>query len=401
MILMEQGITEIDERLISNLENIPIPDHDTPVPVLQIVSTLQIGGGENVVATLAQVLPADRYDIHVCCLHREGPLANVLRDKGVDVIWLNMRLRYWPISLFKLFRLMKDLNVQIVHTHLSPADFWGRVAAILAGVPVIVTTEHNQNLWRKWPQRIANRILNRYTNKIIAVSEDIRKLRIKLDCVSPKKVVTIPNAVDLERFRQVENRDQTREELGLNDSSVLIGTVTRLEYRKRIDRLLAVSEEVFDRTPEARFVIVGDGPLRNDLEAQAEKLALPPGYLHFLGRRMDVPDLLSAMDIFVSCSDFEGMPIAILEAMASGKPIVATKVGGVPEVLQDRYTGLLVSPNDLESMTEAIVELATDKQLREFLALNAFRIADQCYSTQLFSQRTSALYEALLLETNG
>lgn len=393
---MNSGIMNSNAQISSGLGISPKPEYPHTIPVLQIVSSLKLGGGENVVATLAQTLPADRYTVSVCCLHREGSLADMLRDKGINVVWLKMRLRYWPISLFKLYRLLRRMKIQIVHTHLHPASIWGRIAAILAGVPVIINTEHNLNLWRRGHHRFVERIVNRYTTKIIAVSEDIRLLRIRSEGMSPQRIITIPNAVDIDRFSRVNSRERVRKQLGIDASSLLIGTVARLEYQKRIDHFLEACHLIQKHFPNIRIVIVGDGTLRRELEAQAKRLNLLPEHVQFLGNRKDVPDLLSAMDIFVLSSEFEGMPIALLEAMAATKPVVATRVGGIPEVIKDGQNGLLVSYNDPPGLAKAILELIKNDDLRQSLAFQAFKTVNECFSTSVFSQRTSSLYDALL-----
>ena len=335
----------------------------SPSNVLYIIGTLQLGGAENQVVTLAPALCNERYTIHVCCLRREGVQADALRARGIQVVPLNMRLRYWPMAVFRLYRLIKRLDVQIVHTHLYDAGIWGRMTARAAGVPVILTTEHGMTLWKRRRHLLLERSVNRFTDKMIAVSEDIRQRRIHDEGVSPEKIITIPNAVDIKRFSRMNSREQVRAELGIDTLAPVIGTVARLVAAKRLDYLLEAARIVCETVPQVRFLIVGDGPFREELEGQALQLNLAPKYVRFLGSRQDIPELLSAFDIFVLSSEREGLPVALLEAMAATKPVVATRVGGTPQVIQDGYNGLLTSVHDPAGLAKAILMLINDDTL--------------------------------------
>lgn len=269
------------------------------IDVLHIIHSLSLGGAENQLLTLAPALNNDCFRIHVCCLWSEGILADKLRERGINVFSLNMRLRYLPIAVYKLYRLIQLLKPKIVHTHLYEAGVLGRVVAKIAGVPVILTTEHGMTLWKRCYHLLLERIINRFTDRMIAVSEDIRQRRIHHEGYSPEKIITIPTAVDIKRFNQINAREQVRTELGIESSSPIIGTVARLVEAKRLDCLLEAACVVCETIPQARFLIIGDGPLRDELEGQALQLNLSPQNVKFIGSRQDIPELLSALDVFV------------------------------------------------------------------------------------------------------
>lgn len=373
-----------------------ISDHQRSINVLHIICSLPLGGAENQVVTLASALGSDRYTIHVCCLRREGVQASALRARGVQVVALDMRLRYWPIGAYRLYRLIERLKPQIVHTHLFEAGIWGGIVGTLAGVHVIMTTEHGMFYWRKPHHILVGRLVNHLTDKRIAVSEEIRQCYIKNQGGAAEKIITIPNAVDVERFSGLTSRNQLRRQLGVNASSPLVGTVARLVSAKRLDCLLETARLVCETVPQARFLIIGDGPLRDELEDQALQLDLTPEYVRFLGSRQDVPDLLSALDIFVLSSEREGLPVALLEAMAASRPVVATQVGGIPQVIQDGHNGLLVSPHDAAGLANAILTLIQDSALRESMAREAYRTVEGRFSTKVIAQQIVALYDSLL-----
>jgi glycosyltransferase involved in cell wall biosynthesis len=365
------------------------------INVLFIIDTLQIGGAENQVITLATALSKDPYRVQVCCLRRPIQAAT-LQARGIPFVSLNMRLRYWPVAVYKLFRLIRQVKPQIVHTHLGGADFWGKLVSIFAGVPVIFTTKHGMPQWKNRIQLITERLENLYTDKVIAVSEEIRQYILKQRVISPEKIITIPNSVDIERFSQADSRDRKRAEIGVISSELLIGTVARLVQVKRLDYLLEAAHTVCEKLPETRFVIIGDGPLREKLEVQASQLNLLPQKVMFLGSRVDIPELLSALDIFVLSSETEGLPVSMLEAMAALKPVIVPKVGAIPQVILDRQNGLLISPHDPAGLAEAILTLAEDDTLRRSLAVKGNRTVETRYSTNAISSQILALYDRAL-----
>jgi glycosyltransferase involved in cell wall biosynthesis len=274
------------------------------------------------------------------------------------------------------------------------------MAGKLAGVPVIIATEHSVTFTRERHVFI-ELLINHFANKRTAVSEEIRQCYIKNRLGSPEKIITIPNAVDVERFDRRDTRTQLRTQFGANTSSHLVGTVARLVQPKRLDYLLQAARIVCDAIPQTCFLIIGDGPLRQELECQAVELGLAPEYVRFLGSRQDVPDLLAALDIFVLSSETEGLPVAMLEAMATSKPVVVTRVGAIPQVIQDGNNGLLVSPHDPAGLAKAILTLIENVALRESLSREGYRTVEAHFSTDVVCQQIITLYDSLLEKKDG
>jgi glycosyltransferase involved in cell wall biosynthesis len=270
----------------------------------------------------------------------------------------------------------------------------------LAGVPVILTTEHGMTLWKKRHHLLLERLANRFTDKMIAVSEDIRQRRIHDEGAPSGKIITIPNAVDMERFGPMNSRERMRKELGIGTSYPVVGTVARLVTAKRLDYLLEAARTVCEAVPRARFLIIGDGPLREELEGQALNLDLIPENVRFLGSRQDIPELLSSVDIFVLSSEREGLPVSLLEAMAASRPVVATQVGGIPQVIEDGHNGLLVSAHDPAGLAKAILTLIEDSTLRESVAREGYQTVKARFSADVIGRQITVLYDDLL-EKNG
>jgi glycosyltransferase involved in cell wall biosynthesis len=368
--------------------------------VLQIIGTLALGGAEKQVADLTLAMSNAGNTVSVCCLGGEGILAEALRAKGIQVYSINLRLRYLPVSLYKLYRLIKRLSPHVVHTHLYHAGIWGRLVAKWAGVPVILTTEHGMNPWKTRFQWLLEGLLNPFTDKIIAVSEEIRQCHMKRQGIPPVKIVTIPNGVNVECFTRLDSRDKTITQLGFDPSTFFVGSVARLARPKRLDELLLAARLVCNNAPHSHFLFIGDGPLRQELEDQASQLGLTPNSVTFLGSRADIPDLLQVLDIFVLSSETEGLPISLLEALAATRPVVATRVGGIPEIIKDGVNGLLVSPHDPKGLAESIQELMRNEDLRRSLAVEGYRTVETSYSIKVIARKILALYELLLQEKN-
>jgi glycosyltransferase involved in cell wall biosynthesis len=379
---------------------VPTNEDYHPANVLFIIDSLPLGGAERQVVTLASSLNGNRYKFYVCCLRNEGVQANELRSNGIPVVSLKMRLRFWPMGMYRLYRLIRHLKPKIIHTHLYESGIWGRLVGIFTHTPVILTTEHSL----PFPKRrylLLERITNHFTDKMIAVSEEIRQKCIHKQGVPPDKVITIPTAVDIAHFQGVKTRNHLRNELGMRDSSPLIGTIARLVRPKRLDYLLEAARLVCNKVPKARFVIIGDGPLREELNNQAEELGLIPGCVSFLGSRFDIPEILSSLDIFILSSELEGLPVALLEAMASTRPVIATRVGGIPQVIQDGYNGILVSPHDPTGLANAIFAVIEDNTLSRSMAIEGFRTIESRYSINAVGQQIVSLYDSMLKKKCG
>jgi len=367
------------------------------VNVLHVIPALGFGGAERQVVTLAAGLDRCRYAPTVCCMRKSGPLAEALAERDVDVIVLGWRTRYLPVSLLRLVRLMRSRRVDIVHTHLFDGGLWGRLAARLAGVPIIVHTEQGLNPWKRRRHIWYERFADRFTDRRIAVSEDIRCSRIRRESLDPAKLVVIHNSIDLAYFdlATIEDPAVAREALRLNGSQPLVGTVARLSHEKDIATFIEAAARVGACIADVRFVIVGDGPLRRDLEGLTGKLGLRERVI-FTGARPDVRELLATMDVFVLPSLREGISVSLLEAMAMERPVVATAVGGTPEIIQDSGAGLLVPPRDTQALAEAITSLLRDPQRRARLGAAARERVREAFSAEACVAQVERLYEELL-----
>jgi glycosyltransferase involved in cell wall biosynthesis len=303
--------------------------------------------------------------VAVCATRSAGNYQPVLDEAGVRTIILDRNSRWETYKLLGLLRLLRRERIDILHTHLFGSNTWGRILGRLAGVPVIIAHEH----WSSKSQREVwvDRLLYRLSDRILVPSEASKRIVMEMERIPAHHLSVLYNGVDISHFTpESVSGCEVRRELGLRCEELVIGTVGRLSPEKGgVDVLIRAVERLRRTHPRARLLLVGDGPLRPDLEKVADELG---SNVIFTGTRTDVARLLSAMDIFVLPSLKEAMPIALLEAMAMRLPVVATSVGGVPEIVEDGESGLLVPPGDEQALHAALQRLAADPALMSTLA---------------------------------
>lgn len=346
-------------------------------------------GAEVQVATTASYLVKRPEVVLTAVLFNEGRLARELRTLGVGVAVVDEHEHSASGILAFLIRFLKAHRVDILHTHRYKDTVLGAVAGKLAGVPHVVRTVHGlTEPMRGWDRMkfkaydaLDKMVLWHFADRVIPVStgmaETLRDSGYRRSAVTP-----IHNGVDLGRIRATRDRHEVRQSLGIASGALLVGTVGRLSPVKAHADLLRAARLILQEVRDARFLIVGDGPLERELRALAARLGLEDACL-FAGRRDDTCDLVAAMDIFVLPSLHEGIPMALLEAMAIGTPVVATAVGGVPEVVTDRVSGVLVEPRDERALADACLELARDRHAAQALAACARRRVETRFSHEV------------------
>jgi glycosyltransferase involved in cell wall biosynthesis len=372
-----------------------------PVHVMHIIDGLRVGGAETLLCNLVRGLPRERFRITVgYCT--PGPLIKDLQAQNVSLIQFPRLAMIDPLLVWRMWRAIKHDPPLIVHTHLFKSDMHGRPAARLAKVPVVVSAIQNCNDWARNP--LLGRMYGQTTwlaDRLIAASEEVRQFTIQMMGVPAQRIVTIPNAVPVQRFQgQHEAGKRLRIELGIDLQSPLVGIVARLMPQKDHATFLDAGAALMRSLPQARFLIVGDGPLRMELEAQARALGIAESVL-FAGLRSDIPAVMAALDVLVFSSRWEGLPVAMLEGMAAGVPVVATAVDGIPGVINDAQNGLLVPPQQPQALASALLRVLQDRMLAEQIGSAGARHVEQHYSIQAAIRQTIALYDALLQQSGN
>lgn len=344
----------------------------TTTPILYLVNEFADASVNNLILSLIHKLDPVRFEFHVLALKAaSGPLESAFEDAGARVDRLGMRDRLGVGLIQPLVRYIHDHRIQIVHTHVLRPDVLGAAAARLAHCPIIISTKHNPSYTRQQPVWLARNAVYwpamYLPTHIITVTEIIRQQAIRHLHIHPDRVSTIHNGIEVERFYRPDARGPVRASLGFGPDDLVMAFTGRLVGGKGLRKLLPAAQQVMAQHSQVRLLIAGDGPLEGELKQQVRDLGIAARTV-FTGFRTDIPQLLAACDLFVLPSAIEGLPLALLEAMAARKPAVAAISGGTPEVITDGETGLLVPPGDVRALVGALNALVADASWRQCLA---------------------------------
>lgn len=371
------------------------PASNRRIKVLHILRSLAVGGAEQVVVNYALFGNEKRFEIAVCTLCGGGPLQGPLDEAGVRVHSLNKQPGFDPWIIPALVRVIRRESPDVVHTHNFTANTWGRIAARIARVPAIVATEHNVMTGRSRLRRLLRRWLARSTDRVIGVSQSVVSSHQQEDGISSDRYLTIYNGADPERFNVGGSGEELMDQPPFDEPGLVVGIVGSLTPQKGHRDFLEAALLVSNSIPTARFVVVGEGDLRPDLEELTGRLELSQ-QVTFMGLRADIPHLLKQFDLFVLSSLWEGTPMTILEAMASGLPIVATRVGGLAEIVVSGETGILVEPGDPKALADAMIDLLRDEPRRHQFGRAGRQRFEAQFTVASMVAQTEALYESLV-----
>lgn len=333
-----------------------------PRKLILLTVGLGVGGTETHILDLASRIDRSRFEVIVCCMKAGGGLAEELRARGVRVVSLEGKGKLDARVLFRLWRLLRSERPDIIQAFL----FWANISARLLGgtlrkIPVI-STYHDEVISEGWLVRNIDRLTLKWSHTIVCCSEAVRRSVSSQIGGDVARYVIIPFGLDMHQFS--EGDVATRRELGLKEDGAVIGTVCRLvEPKKGLSILLAAMADLkrLGGTPGCQLLIVGDGPARAMLQRLSERLEITP-WVVFAGVRRDIPRVLPVMQAFVLPSLYEGFGISILEAMALGRPVIATSVGGIPEFVTHEVTGLLVDPGNASALADAIKRILENSE---------------------------------------
>lgn len=340
-----------------------------------------------------------KYKIIVCCLREGGPYEKKFRDNGFEVKNFRMKTLFDFWVIFKLIKFIKVNKIDIVSTALFPADVYGRISAKLAGVPVILSTRHRfEDSKQEKNYRLfswLDTLTMSFATNIIAVSEAVRNYVIRWHRINPTKVVTLYNGIDIEKYKSNKNGDCFLNKFNLDKNRLTIGFIGRLVEVKGLGYLLDAAAEIIKEKKGVQFLIVGDGPLKGMLQKKASDLGINK-HIIFTGYQQNVHEILGVIDILVISSLSEALPTVILEAMASGKPVIATNVGGISELVVNGENGILVPPRDIRALVEAIAELSESSDKRRIMGENGRQIVTKQFSIEKMIRDYEEFYDSCL-----
>jgi glycosyltransferase involved in cell wall biosynthesis len=334
-----------------------------------------------------------------------------LESEGIQFIQCPSLVRRLNIikdfrAFFEIWKLIKKNNPLIVHTHSSKAGLLGRLAAKLAGIPITVHTPHGHVFFGYFgPIKtrifiILEKLAYRITDKIVALTNREKEDHINLGIASKNKFVVIPSGVELKKFKEVPHNEKQnlKRELGIPENALIIGTVGRLEPVKGPEFLIEAAKYIIPKYPNTHFLFSGDGHLKQNLKKKASELGIEKNII-FLSWRDDIAKIISVYDIFVLPSLNEGMGRVLVEAMALGKPIVASNVGGIPDLVTHGKNGFLVPPKDPKEFAKYIQIFLEDKERRMKMGLTGKEIALN-FSKEIMVEKINGLYKKLMTQKN-
>ena len=362
------------------------------VTVAHVIYGLKRGGAERLLVPVARHAGSSRYRFIFIALTCAGPVENELRQCGADIRILRRDGKFTIFDLGRLIRLLKKEKVEIIHSHLVNADLWAGIAARCLGIKHISTLH---GIEFRPIGILKQRLGMLLPDKIIAVSDYVAGVCIEQFKVKTEKVVMIYNGIDFERFQVKVDTRSKKEELGIRDEVIVLATFGRLAPEKGHRYLIEAAAQVRGVFKNIVVLIIGEGEIKKRLMQQASRLGIEKE-IKFLGERQDIPELLSITDIVILPSLYEGFPLAALEAMAADKPIIATSVGGLPELITDKQDGILVEPKSSSSLAESILRLIKDKDFARQLVLRAKGKIKNRFNQEKMLSRITALYDEVL-----
>jgi len=385
-------------------------DIGTKLKIALVITRMDRGGAPDIVKALFNHLEASEHEVKLITGPTSAPSREIglfMKEKSDEIIIIpELKRDPDPVkdlaALVRLTALFRRDRFDIVHTHTAKAGFIGRIAARLGGVPHVVHTPHGHNFYGYFSPLatplivVLERIAAKFSDRIVVLTDVEKADMIRYNICSASKLAVVPSGLDLKRYRpngiNVEGK-RAEFKVGLDDR--LVGMIGRLEAVKGSGYFIDAVKVVAEKIPKAKFLIVGDGPLKGELKARSEELNIADRVI-FTGWREDIPEILAVLDIVVLASLNEAVGRVLLEAGAAGKVVVATNVGGIPEILKDNETGILVPPGDSGRIADALVSLLTDSRRMRGMGLAAQEWVNANFDEARMVRDIDALYKELI-----
>jgi glycosyltransferase involved in cell wall biosynthesis len=370
----------------------------TPTRIEYVIDHLNVGGAQRHLVELFSGLDRRRFAPQVCVGKAGGALTAAIEAMDIPVRSFGMGESlgepHTARGLVSMARRLRAEHVQIVHGYLYMGNILGVLAGALAGTPIRLAAKRSLDRYPRPVQLHATRFANRFAHRIMCNAEAVRRFVQQEERPDPRKLAVIPNGISLATERPAPQRPA-----GVRADTRLVGTIGRLTWKKAYDDLLQAARRVCAVRQDVEFVMIGDGPLRGQLEQQARELGIRDR-VHFLGEIQDAPALLAGFDVFVLSSIIEGMPNVLLEALAAERPAIVTRAGGMPEIVTHEKTGLLASPARPDELATGILRLLADPDEARCLGRAGRHMVEQRFSSTAMIASFERLYDELAI-THG
>ncbi|MEW5768357.1 MAG: glycosyltransferase [bacterium] len=363
------------------------------IRILHVIQWLEQGGAEKGACLLAASLNKDRYESIVCAF-QDGLMRQYIEPLGVDLNIVEKKHKLDMVFLMKLVYLMKKKKVDLVHCRGIPPTVYGGMAAKLAGLP-LVTSVHGRSQFQTKTGLKALYLIQKFGGKVVAVSESMRDDLVREGNLERDKIMVIHNGIDVKNIELGDGGQIKREEFKVDTSSLVIGAVGTLRPVKGYEYLVRAMPLILESLPQVRLVFIGDGESADELKEITEHLGLQDSVL-FLGRRKYAQRLMNGFDVLAVSSLSEGLSMVILEAMSVSVPVVATKVGGNPEVVEDGVTGILVEKKSEVSLAQGLIWILKDENKRKAMGKAGWKRVKEAFSLKDMVRKYEEVYESLL-----
>ncbi len=373
--------------------------------ILFIHPSLEYGGAEDQRLTILKHVNRDKYDISICCLEKVGDIGKQIEEIGFKVHCLNKPSNpYNILTTFSLFRYLLENRYDIVQTSLFNANFHGRIAAKLAGIPHIISEEHSEhyqyNTAKFLPYIWADKILSMFTDRIICCSNSVMDSISELEGLPKDKLQAILSVVNFSKLKITIDKKEMRHRLGLNNSDIVLGNIATISPRKGHGILIKAFKLIRDMLPNVKLVIAG----REDPQTKEGLLKLIKEFnlskdIVFLGKQENLANVFNIMDIFILSSFIEGIPLTVVEAMYMNIPVIVTDVGGLREIIEDGETGIIVPSNDSQSIAKAAHDLLSNTNKIANIVRNAKASALNRFIPQRYVSELEKCYDSII--SNG
>lgn len=374
------------------------------ISILYLIDQMRdMGGAERNLVNILTHIDQTRFHYFLCTFQLESPMKDLLETKNISCAQIPYPTSPEGLKRYLEFaREIKQRKIKILHTYFESSDIWGTLLAKLAGIQVIISSKRDLGFLKSKKVLMAYRLISPFVTKFIAVSDAVRNQVSIQEKVNLKKIITIHNGVDIDKFNSTTDQTALRIELKIDSSSPVVGVIANIKPIKGLEYFIQASAKIVRQFPHTHFIIVGSKlptpesqnyyrqlwTLINDLNLERNIL--------FLGKRADIPEILSIIDISVLPSLSEGFSNTVIESMAAGKPVVVTDVGGNAEAVLHQKTGFVVPVRDVDKLAEAICTLLADRNLAHGMGQAGRLRAKQLFSIETMISRIENLYLSLL-----
>lgn len=366
---------------------------DSQKKILFVLQNLELGGAEQLKIIIEKYLAKEKYSITYCCIRKTGVIGNEIIKIGGDVVTFNSNDKFYNFfATYRLYKIVKKVKPDLIHSSLFNANFHARIVGILTNIPVI-TEEHGMYIWKRWYHIAIDRLLARFTYKIIAPSYSVKDFIIKQEKIKPAKIIVIYNPIDVERLKSNTTRIEARKSLNIDECDFVIGVVGNLRKEKGHSILLQAYKTVISKYRNVKLFIIGYGPLYGKLRNLSKDLKIEDN-VTFMGKLTNIADFLKSLDLFVMPSLNEGFGIALIEAIYMKVPCIACNVGGIKEIAEQFPMINLIDPNNPEILSKAIMNQIINRT--EFkISISDYNDMKKVFTPKFYVNKLENLYDEL------